>query len=133
MTQDDPTPAGAGDFARSESELPGLEPPARGESALMLATRRSIASLHALGLVDETHALLLQLLLDLAEVVDAGRRQGKASAAAMAAAQILATWQLLLPEAPKGGEDGDGWDDVVAEFRRSEAAIRNAAGPLTTD
>jgi hypothetical protein len=125
------------DFEADEQLLPGLEPPARGESPLQLATRRTIAGLNRAGLLDERHAMVTQLLLDLAEVHDVGRRHGKASAAAMAAAQMLAGYQLLMPEAPSGGDDNDEWtrlanelrqahQDVVAELGRSGPTVRDS-------
>lgn len=104
--------------------LPGLEPPARGEPAIVSATRRTLAAMEALGLVDELHAQPMQLLLDLAWVVDSGRRQGKASAVAMAAAQMIATYQLLMPESAGGGET-DEWNQLVADLRRSSPALRD--------
>lgn len=112
------------DYAPDENVLPGLEPPTRSASPLEVATRRTITRLHELGLVDESHAMLTRLLVDLAEVVDAGRRQGKASAAAMAAAQILATYQILVPvDSGEGGED-DPFDELAGELRDAAAAAR---------
>lgn len=113
------------EFAPSESALPGLEPDRPGDSAMLRATRRTIASLEGAGYLDERQAALCQLLLELADVVDAGRRQGKASAVAMAAAQILSTYELLVPES-KGGGEGDEWEELVADMRRSAAAPRDA-------
>ena len=113
------------DYEPDESALPGLEPPKRGESAMLSATRRTIASLDAAGFLDETHAALCQLLIELAQVVDAGRRQGKASAVAMAAAQILATYEKLVPESAGGSEDDAAWSELVAEFRRGAAPLRD--------
>lgn len=121
------------DFARSEVPLPGLEPAARGESPLQLAARRTIAALDATGFLDERHAVLCQLMLDMAEVTDVGRRNGKAAAAAMAAAQLTAAYVLLFPDRPEGGGDDDGWDELVAEFRRRESEIRDAAKPGAPD
>lgn len=113
------------EFAQADELLPGLEPPQRGESAMMRATRRTITALEGAHYLDERQAALCQLMLELAEVVDAGRRQGKASAVAMAAAQILATYELLVPEA-KGGDDGDEWAALVADMRRSATAPRDS-------
>lgn len=114
------------DFAPTEAVLPGLEPPAPRASLLERATRRTIAALEADDRVDESHAMLLQLLLDLAEVVDAGRRQGKASAAAMAAAQMLAAYAVLVPPV-EGGDSGDpdAFDQLADDLRRA-AALGNS-------
>ena len=107
--------------------IPGLEPPQPRESALKLAARRTIAELQRLAMLDDSHAVICQLILDLCDVVDAGRRQGRASAAAMAAAQLLAAYQLLKPEAKGGGdEDDQAWSELVEAFRRGTAKIRDA-------
>lgn len=116
-----------GDFAPQEL-LPGLEPPARGESAIKRAARRTLTALEAAGYLDERHAVICQLVLDLADVVEAGRLQGKASAAAMAAAQLLAAYEHLMPETTEGGGDDD-WSTFVADMRRSAAEVRDAARP----
>lgn len=108
-----------------QDALPGLEPPKRGEVAIVLACRRTLVSLEAAGLLEERHAILAQSMLELAQVVDAGRRQGKASAVAMAAAQILAIYQQLVPDS-EGGET-DEWNELVAEFRRSSPEVRDQA------
>lgn len=112
------------DFDPTESALPGLDAPARGESSMKLAARRSITALEAAGYLDETHAVLCEQMLQLADAVDAGRRQGKASAVAMAATALLATYQLMVPES-KGGDGGDEWHDLVADIRRSATTPRD--------
>lgn len=96
--------------------IPGLEPPSRSASPMERATRRSIVALEAAGLVEERHSMVTQLMIELAQVVDAGRRNGKASAAAMAASEIMAAYQLLLP-ADEGGETHDAYDDLASELR----------------
>lgn len=117
------------DFERDEAALPGLDAPRPHAPAIVLATRRTIAQLHTAGLVDESHAMLLQLLLDLAEVVDSGRRQGRASAVAMAAAQMLAAYAVLVPPTPpdEGGGQGDAFDELAADLRRA-AGLGHAEG-----
>lgn len=110
-----------------QAPLPGLEPPDRGESVMVSATRRTIASLSSDLLVDERHAMILRLLLELAEVVDKGRREGRASAVAMAAAQMLAAFQLLVPDADGEGGGTDEWTELVARLRGSAAASRDQA------
>lgn len=101
--------------------LPGLDVAPRGASALDKATRRTIVALQVAGLVGEREAMVCQLMLDLAVVVDAGRRQGKAAAAAMAATQLLAAYQLLIPEAVEGGGD-DAFDELARDLRAAGAA-----------
>lgn len=78
--------------------LPGLEPagqaaPPRGQ--LEAATRRTLAALAEAEHIGESDALTCQLMLELSAVVTASVRTGKASAAAMAAAQLLACQELL--------------------------------------
>lgn len=115
-------------FEAADVALPGLgeedREPAR--SLLVDAARRSIAALSASGVLDETHALPCRLLLQLAEAVDVGVRSGKASAAAMAAAQLIATYELLLPAEAKGGET-DEWTQLLAELRGSGPPVGNPA------
>lgn len=108
--------------------LPGLEDPEPRDSALKLSARRTIAELERLALLDDSHAVICQLILDLCDVIDAGRRQGKASAAAMAAAQLLAAYQLLKPQETGGGsEDDRAWSELVESFQRGAAALRDSA------
>jgi hypothetical protein len=116
-------------FEATEQLLPGLEPPKPTEPALVKAARRSIVALEAAGYLDERHAVLCQLVLDMAEVTDTGRRHGRASAAAMAAAQLQAAYVLLMPEAIEGGEGNDEWGQLVAEIRRSTTPVRDQAKP----
>lgn len=108
-----------------QQALPGLEEPTRPEAEIVAAARRSLRALEAVGLLDERHAVLCQQMIELAKVIDAGRRSGRASAVAMAAAQLLATYQAIVPESEGG--DNDEWSELVAEFRRSAPEIRDQA------
>lgn len=101
--------------------LPGVEPAAGAVSDLEKAARRTIAQLHADGLVDERHAMTCQLLLELSRSVAAAARAGRASAAALASAQILAALDSL-PKS-EGGEERDDFDKLADELR--EAAIHH--------
>ncbi len=105
--------------------IPGLEPPAPRESALERAARRTIAAIAEEQLLTERHAVICQLILDLAASIDAGRRSGKASAVAMAAAQLQSAYELL--PIPEGGDSDGAWDELVAELRRSGPAVRDQA------
>lgn len=114
--------------------LPGLDDPAGPLGPMELATRRTLTALAADGLLGERHAMVAQLLLDLAKVVTVSTRTGKASAAAMAAAQILAAYAVLVPEMEGG--DPDAYDQLADELRnaamdaaRSAAAARDGARP----
>lgn len=77
--------------------LPGLELEAPGSqaSALRRSVQRTIDALDEKGLLDPAHEALCQLALELADAVAAGRRAGRASAVAMAAAQLRETLQAL--------------------------------------
>lgn len=124
-----PEPA---DFEATEAALPGLEPDAPRDSALKVAARRSIRALESAGYLDDRHAVVCQLILDLADVISAASKRGQAAAAGMSAAQLLAAFSLLLPEATEGG-GSDGWDELVADLRRSAAASRDPAQPSSTE
>ena len=132
-TERDETAAGPAEFAPAEEALPGLEAPARSASRLELAARRTIKALRAEGLLTERHAVLCQLMLDLAEVIDAGRRNGKASAAAMAAAQLTAAYELMVPDDEPGGDENSEWSRLVAELRGSGTPPRDPAEPAAGD
>jgi hypothetical protein len=85
---------------RNQLELPGLELESEGgapTSALRKAVQSTLVALHDQQLLEPRHAALAQLALELADAVTAGRRSGRASAAAMAAGQLRDTL-LALPQ-----------------------------------
>lgn len=99
--------------------LPGLEEPTRLEPAIVTAARRTIAAVEASGLLTERDALTCALVLDLAEAVASGKTGGRASAAAMAAAQLLAAMDRL-PKPPEGGGDGgDPYANLAEQLRQA--------------
>lgn len=103
--------------------LPGLEPASRLDPPLVVAARRTIAAVDAAGLLTERDALTCALILDLSAAVAAGQRSGKASAAAMAAAQLLAAIDRLpVPE------EGGGEDDPYARLARDLREAAHRAG-----
>lgn len=122
-----------------QAVLPGLEEAPRSASALELGARRTLRALDELGLLDDRHALLCQLVVDLAQAVDSGRRAHRASAAAMAAAQLLAAIDRL-PEPEVGGET-DEWTQLADDLRTAaanairdrEAAVLDAPEPGSTE
>lgn len=85
------------DPAETEPTLPGLElhTPGTTASALRLSVQRTIEALDERGLLEPAHEALCQLALELADAVAKGRSQGRASAVAMAAAQLRETLQAL--------------------------------------
>jgi hypothetical protein len=88
MTNDDET----------QPALPGLEldPELGGaRGALRNAVVLTLDALKADGLLEARHTAVAQLALTLADAVARGTRSGRASAAAMAAAQLLATLDAL--------------------------------------
>lgn len=106
----------------SQPPIPGLgmvEAPAAAESQLETAARRTLTALWNSGALDDTHALACQLVIELARAVDAGTRAGKASAVAMAAAQLRETWQALLPVDGAGAGEGEALAALVRDLRAS--------------
>lgn len=102
--------------------LPGMEDLAQhagGVSELERQVQRSLRFLAEQQLVDERHAGLMQLALELARSI--GPRQ-KAYGNAQAAAQLLATWDKLLPEVQGGDPDG------FAELRAYLAGVDAGGG-----
>lgn len=101
--------------------LPGLDANAetRGHTELYRQVQRSLQAMADQGLVDERHAGLMQLALELAQTIRPGER---AYGVAQAAAQLLAVFAQLMPE-PDGG-DGD----AFAEFRAYLAGVDASGG-----
>ena len=100
-------------------DLPGiadLVPAAGGVTELERQVQRSLRFMASQGLVDERHAGLMQLALELARVIRPGQ---KAYGIAQAAAQLLATWDKLLPEVEGGARDG--FDELRAYLAGVEA------------
>nr|WP_278101905.1 hypothetical protein [Microbacterium proteolyticum] len=94
--------------------LPGLELETPGvpvTSAMRAAVVATINALHDENLLEPRHAGLCQLALELADAVTAGRRSGRASAAAMAAGQLRDTL-LALPQ-PVAGDVKQRFEDFV--------------------
>jgi hypothetical protein len=89
--------------------LPGLDVATPGTGELETQVRRSLRFMVDQGLVDDRHAGLMQLALTLARAIRPGER---AYGVAQAAAQLLATFDKLLPD-PEGG-DSDGFSELRA-------------------
>ena len=79
--------------------LPGLElsEPRESDSPMVVAAKLTLAELQRTGAVELRHAVQVQLVLQLAQSIDAGTRSGRASAVAMAAAQLRETMLVLDP------------------------------------
>jgi len=116
----------------SQPELPGLElDPENGAkpSALRLAVVATIAALQSDGLLEPRHAAYCQLALELADTVAAGRRGGRASAAAMAAAQLRETLDSL--PRPTATTSEDKFNDWVATLNAAAEALAAAPAPTS--
>lgn len=114
------------DYAASDAALPlpGLDdaPAGRDVSKLELAARRSIGALHAAGLLDDSHAVALELVLSLSRAVGRASDRGQAAAAAMGAAQLREAWAML--PTIQGDQSGDEWDQLARELREASEAER---------
>lgn len=62
--------------------------------------------------------MLCQLVLDLSRAVGLGTASGRASAAAMAAAQLREAW-LMLPAMDPGTGLNDEWDKLAQDLREA--------------
>lgn len=105
------------DVHETSLQLDGLEldPEMGGKpSALRSAVVATITALHADKLLEPRHAALCQLALELADSVSQGRRSGRASAAAMAAAQLRET--LLALPAPASADIMEKFNDFVTSL-----------------
>lgn len=111
------------DETGGNSPLPGLERPAYTTGDLEESAGASIKALEAEGLLTPAHALPRQLVLALARAVDRGVADGKASAAAMAAAQLREAWALL-PQPGQAPEGEDPWALLARELREAAEAER---------
>lgn len=115
MTVDAPTLFGAG-------------PPTQAPGVMRAEVEATIKALDALGLLDDRHRAVCQLARQLADVVEAGTRSGKAAAAAMAARELRETLAAL-PEPEETTTDE--WDELVAAMRAAEEG--HAARSVSTD
>lgn len=113
----------------NQIELTGLElEPENGgkASALRTAVIETISALHQENLLQPRHAAMCQLALELADAVAAGRRAGRASAVAMAAAQLRETLEALPQPQSAGAEQKfDEWVTLLeqAAQRKTDEAI----------
>lgn len=101
----------------SAQMLPGLElnPVVGAPSPLRKAVQATLDALNGDRLLEPRHTAVAQLCLELADAVASGTRSGRASATAMAAAQLLSALDAL----PKpAGLDADAeWNKFVEELR----------------
>lgn len=115
-------------MSSGQPELPGLELPAAhpSDSPMVVAAKLTLAELRRSGRVGARHAVQVQLVLALAQAIDAGSRSGRASAVAMAAAQLNETIERLDPP----DESSPELRDRLAEFMATvERAANNGGQP----
>lgn len=110
-------------MADDQLALPGMGGARENDSAMVRACRQTIDALAAAGKLEPQHAVLTQLLLALAEAIDGGRRNGRASAVAMAARELRDT--LLMIDPPP--EDGEAGADALRALREFQVAVEYAA------
>lgn len=97
----------------------------RETGALRKSVIDTIKALSDEGLLQPRHAAQCQLALELADAVTAGTRAGRASAVAMASAQLRETL-LTLPQ-PKEGSEMDKFNEWVRSLNAAAAvaALQN--------
>lgn len=106
----------------ADQPLPGLgDPDSSRPSQLELQVRRSLAYMAQHNLVDARHAGLMQLALELARSIRPGE---KAYGVAQCAAQLIATFDKLMPD--DEGAGGDGWSELRAYLAGVDAAGSSA-------
>lgn len=93
-------------MSSEQPTLPGLEPPPASAGAMLKAAHHSIDTLREAGRITGGNAVLASMVLSLADAIDKGARSGRASAVAMAAAQLRET-MLVLDPPPEDGADVD--------------------------
>lgn len=90
----------------TQPTLPGFEAPTRGpDTPMVKAARATLDALATAQVLEPRHAVLVQLVMSLAGAIDAGVRSGRASAVAMAAAQLRETMLVLDPPPEVGATD----------------------------
>lgn len=101
--------------------LPGLEPPAAAETAMVKAARLTLAALRDADKLRPEHALLTQLILSLAAAIDGGTRSGRASAVAMASKELREALLQLDPPPEEANTD------AAAALQKFMADLENFA------
>lgn len=100
----DPNPS----QADLEPFLPGMASLEPAATPMERAARLQIASLRDRGMLTADHAIVVQLVLDLARAIGLSAGKGRASALAMAAKELREAVALL----PGDGAD-DGFDELM--------------------
>lgn len=115
-------------MSSEQPQLPGLEVPEvhTSDSPMVVAAKQTLAELKRAGALGARHSVRVQLVLSLAQAIDSGARAGRASAVAMAAAQLNETVDKLDPP----DESNPELRDRLAEFMATvERAANNGGQP----
>jgi hypothetical protein len=107
--------------------LPGLEPPTATAGPMLKAAHHSIDTLRAAGRITGANLVLASMVVSLADAIDKGARSGRASAVAMAAAQLRET-MLILDPPPEDGGDVDALR-MLRDFMDKVEAVANGEQP----
>lgn len=89
------------------------------DSAMVKAAKATLAQLELHDKLPQERAVLSQLVLALAQAIDGGAKSGRASAVALAAAQLRETILVLDPPPPDGDAAADAnrrLDDFLAKL-----------------
>lgn len=106
-------------------ELWAAAAPHAQDTPMVLAAKASLAKLADVDRLPPERAVLAQLVLSLATAIDGGARSGRASAVAMAAAQLRETMLILDPPP----EDANASADANRRLADFIAALEAAAPP----
>jgi hypothetical protein len=105
-----------------------MAPAREGDTPLVLATKATLATLRDHDRLPPERAALAQLCLSLAAAIDGGARNGRASAVAMAAAQLRET-MLVLDPPPEDSDAGAEAHRLLGEFMTKLDAAAEAGQP----
>lgn len=129
---DAPPPAHAGvTVARADDVLPGLEPDAPADGAVVKAARRTLRALEEAGDLVDRHAVMAAALVTAARSLDKAVAGAKTKEYAVAnlTRELRETWTALQPETAEGG-DGDDFDLLAGELREAMAAEQRRAASI---
>ncbi len=99
----------------TDPTIPGLEPPKPTDGPMAKAAAVTLAALRDAGELEPRHSVLVQLVQSLSAAIDRGVVAGRASAVAMAAAQLRET-MLVLDPPPEDGDADVAARKALAEF-----------------
>lgn len=95
--------------------LPGIDPPPGPQSPLEVAVDRTLAALHASGLITERHAGIAELCRVMAKTVSIGVASRRSSGAALAAKELREALAML-PEPAAADGAMDEWEALARKL-----------------